>query len=343
MIRIGDNIISENTPPLIIAEIGINHCGSIDLAVKMVESAKRAGVKVVKHQTHIVEDEMSSKAKSVIPGNSDKAIYDIMSECALNENEELELKKFTEEIGLTFISTPFSRAAAERLKKMDLKAYKIGSGECNNLPLVDHIAAFKKPMIISTGMNDINSIKKTINIVEKHNVPYALMHTTNIYPTPNHLVRLGAMESMMRVFPNVPIGLSDHTISNHACFAATALGAQVLERHFTDKMNREGPDIICSMDEQSCADLIMGTQIIHSMLGGEKKAIKEEQVTIEFAFSTVVSIKGIKKGDLFSVENIWVKRPGQGIRAEFFDQILGKRANKDIAVDHHIKWSDIVK
>lgn len=343
MLRIGDNTISKDTPPLIVAEIGINHGGSIDLAIKMVESAKRAGVKIVKHQTHIVGDEMSSKAKSVIPGNSDKNIYKIMSECSLSENEEFELKRYTEEIGLTFISTPFSRAAADRLKKMKLKAFKIGSGECNNLPLVDHIASFKKPMIISTGMNDINSIKKTVNVIEKYNVPYALMHTTNLYPTPNKLVRLGAMVTMMKEFPNVPIGLSDHTISNHACFAATALGAQVLERHFTDRMDRVGPDIICSMDEESCADLIMGTKVIHSMLGGEKKAIKEEQVTMDFAFSTVVSIKDIKKGDLFTIDNIWVKRPGQGIRAEFFDQIIGKKANKNIAIDSHIKWSDIEK
>ena len=217
----------------------------------MVDAAQRAGVEIIKHQTHIVEDEMSGAAKKVIPGNADISIYEIMDNCSLNEKEELELKNYVEKKGMIFISTPFSRAAANRLQKWDVPAYKIGSGECNNYPLLEHIASFKKPVILSTGMNTIESVSKAVQIFKNHNVPLALLHTTNLYPTPNHLVRLGAMQELSSAFPDNLFGLSDHTITNHACLGAVALGASILERHFTDHMQRKGPDIICSMDEKT--------------------------------------------------------------------------------------------
>ncbi|MCC6722624.1 MAG: N-acetylneuraminate synthase family protein [Bacteroidia bacterium] len=327
--------------PLVIAEIGINHEGSLQTAFEMVDAAKRAGVEMVKHQTHIVEDEMSSAAMKVIPGNSSVSIYKIMERCALNEEDEIKLKNYIEDKGMIFISTPFSRAAANRLQKMGVPAFKIGSGECNNYPLLDHIASFGKPMILSTGMNNIESVKKAVRIIIKHKVPLALMHTTNLYPTPPHLVRLGAMQQLMKSFPNIPVGLSDHTIGNFACLAATAMGASLLERHFTDHMQRLGPDIICSMDETACLELINGSALIHQMLGGVKEPANEEQVTINFAFATVVSIAPIKKGESLSMSNIWVKRPGTGlIKAEFFNEILGKKAIRDISTDQHLNWTD---
>lgn len=341
-IQIKDRKIGLNFPPLIIVEIGINHEGSLKTAFEMVDAAWRTGAEVIKHQTHVVEDEMSKEAKKVIPGNASVSIYEIMERCALNEEDEIKLKEYVESKGMIFLSTPFSRAAADRLEKMGVSAYKIGSGECNNYPLIEHIASFKKPMIVSTGMNDILSIKKTVEILEKYKVQYALLHTTNLYPTPVHLVRLGAMQELQKEFPNAIIGLSDHTTSNRACFAATALGACILERHFTDRMDRPGPDIINSMDPIALKELIIGSSEIALMRGGKKEAAKEEQITIDFAFATVVSIKTIKKGEKFTKENIWVKRPGTGsIKAEYFNQLLGKIANRDIDYDEHIDWSDI--
>jgi N-acetylneuraminate synthase len=327
--------------PLIIAEIGINHNGDINVAKEMVDSAKRAGVEVIKHQTHIVEDEMSPEAKKVIPGNSDKSIYQIMDECSLNFNDELELKNYVESNDMIFLSTPFSRAAVDRLISMNVEAFKIGSGECNNYPLIEYISKFKKPIILSTGMNTINSVKKSVNIMDKYNIDYSLLHTTNLYPTPFKLVRLGGMQELMKAFPGVPIGLSDHTTSNLASYSAIALGASIIERHYTDNMDRIGPDIVCSMDEKNCKELITNSRIIKSMLGGTKGPAKEEKVTIDFAFSTVVSIKDISKGEKFSEDNIWVKRPGTGeIKAEFYKKVLGKVSKKSIKKGMHIKWSD---
>ncbi|MGB2279151.1 MAG: N-acetylneuraminate synthase [Flavobacteriales bacterium] len=341
MIEIAGRKIGAEYPPLVIAEIGINHEGSLEVAKEMVDAAFRAGVEIVKHQTHIVEDEMSGAAKKVIPGNADVSIYEIMERCSLNEQEEFQLKEYVESKGMIFISTPFSRAAADRLRQWDVPAYKIGSGECNNYPLLEHIASFGKPIILSTGMNTIESIAKAVSIFEKHQVQYALLHTTNLYPTPNRLVRLGAMQEMADHFSGTTFGLSDHTLTNHACLAAVALGASILERHFTDRMDRTGPDIVCSMDEENCKALIEGSHIIWEQSGGTKGPAKEEQVTIDFAFATVCSIKTIKKGEVLSMENIWVKRPGTGtIMAEHFNSILGKKATRNIENDEQLNWED---
>ena len=340
--NIGNIRVGIGEEPLVIPEMGINHEGSLEVAKLIVDAASRAGAKIVKHQTHVVEDEMSHAAKSVIPGNTDVSIYEVMERCALSEEDEWELKRYVESKGMVFLSTPFSRAAADRLERFGVLAYKIGSGELNNYPLIKHIASFGKPMIVSTGMNDIASIKKAVNILEEAKIPYALMHTTNLYPTDPRLVRLGAMQEMMEAFPGVPIGLSDHTLTNTACITAMALGASVVERHFIDKMDRPGPDVVCSMDEQKCLELIEAARDIPKMMGGKKEATKEEQVTIDFAFATVVTIRPIKAGDVFSKENLWVKRPGTGeILAERYEDILGKRASVDIDNDTQLTWKMI--
>ena len=341
-IEINGRKIGEDYKPVVIAEIGINHNGSLEIAKKMVDAAYEAGCEIVKHQTHIVEDEVSHLAKEVIPGNSDLSIYEIMKRSALSLEDEYELMKYVEAKGMIFISTPFSRAAADRLEKFGVKAYKIGSGECNNYPLIEHIAKFGKPMIISTGMNDIDSVKRTVEIVEKYNVPYALLHTTNLYPTKPEQVRLGAMLELKENFPNAVIGLSDHTLNSNSSLAAVALGASIIERHFTDKRSRSGPDIICSMNKSDLEKLIKDSNEIFLMRGGKKEALKEEQVTIDFAYATVVAIKDIKKGEVFSMDNIWVKRPGTGkILAKDFNNILGKVAKCDIGFDTHLSWEMI--
>lgn len=338
------NIIIGNNIPLVIPEMGINHEGDLEVAKLIVDAAFRAGAKIIKHQTHIVEDEMCGAAKNVIPGNSDVSIYDVMKRCALSEDEEYELMQYVQNKGMVYLSTPFSRAAADRLEKFGVLAYKIGSGELNNYPLIEHIASFGKPMIVSTGMNDIAHIRKTVNILEQYDVPYALMHTTNLYPTPANLVRLGAMQDMMKIFKDTPIGLSDHTVDNTACIAAMALGAKLVERHFIDDKSRPGPDIVCSMDERDLKELIVAAENINKMMGGKKEAAREEQVTIDFAFATVVAIRDIKAGEVFTKENIWVKRPGTGeILAEDYHNVLGKIATVDIKNDKQISWNMILK
>lgn len=336
--------IGENCDPLVIVEIGINHGGDIEVAKQMVTEAYKSGAEVIKHQTHVVEDEMSREALNVVPGNSDKSIYSIMAESALTDEEERQLMRYVEDLGMIYLSTPFSRAAAIKLNAMGVKAFKIGSGECNNYPLIEHVASYGKPMIVSTGMNTIESVSKTVAILEKSGVDYALLHTTNLYPTPPELVRLGGMLELQENFPESVTGLSDHTTSNLSCFAAVALGAKILERHFTDHKYRKGPDIVNSMDGQELRELIYGANEITKMIGGNKEPAQEEEVTINFAFASVVSIRSIKKGEKFTSENIWVKRPGNGdYSAEEYPFLIGKKASKDIKDNIQISKSHVEK
>lgn len=341
--KIGDRSVGPEHPPLVIAEIGINHEGSLKVAKEIVDAAIGAGAEVIKHQTHVIDDEMSADAKKVIPGNAKESIYEIMSRCALNEADETELMKYVESKGAIFISTPFSREAAFRLERMGVSAYKIGSGECNNYPLIDLVSSFGKPIVLSTGMNSIDSVRKSVEIMKSHKIPYALLHCTNLYPTPPELVRLGAMVELQQAFPEAVIGLSDHCENNYACLGAVALGASVLERHFTDSKDRPGPDILCSMEPKDLTDLIVGSKTIFAARGGSKQPLKEEQVTMDFAFATVVTTKDVKKGDLFSKDNIWVKRPGTGdFTAEDYQSLIGKTASKDLSSGVHVAKDDVV-
>jgi len=339
---IGSRAIGDEHPPVVIAEIGINHEGLLATAIEMADAAIDAGAEIVKHQTHIIADEMSDEAKSVVPGNADVSIYEIMERCALNEADERALMQHVQKRGAIFISTPFSRAAVDRLVSFDVPAFKIGSGECNNYPLVKYISKFGKPVIISTGMNSIESVRPSVEILRRAGVPYALLHCTNVYPTPPELVRLGAMSRLREAFPDAVVGLSDHTTSNHACLGAVALGASILERHFTDRMDRPGPDIVCSMDPAALTDLVQGSRIIFAARGGEKQAVTAEAPTIAFAFASVVAIENIPAGQPLTEANIWVKRPGGGdFTASDYEGLLGKVAVRAITRGFQLKKADV--
>ncbi len=327
-------------PPLVVPEIGINHVGSMEKARRMVHDAAQAGAEIVKFQTHIPAAEMVPN--DVVPGNETRSIWDIISEAVLSAADEAALKAEAEELGMAFLSTPFSREAADQLEALDVTAYKIGSGECSNLPLIDHIASFGKPMIVSTGMHDTARLRPTVDVLRSHGVPFALLHCTSVYPTPPSLVRLGAIAELREAFPDAVIGLSDHTLNNHTCLAAAALGASILERHFTSDRNWPGPDIEVSMDPLALADLITGAGEIHAALGGSKTVLDEEQVTIDFAFASVVTIAPIAAGAAFDDSNTWVKRPGDGeIPAARLAEVLGGTARADLPVGHQVSWADV--
>jgi len=339
-ITVANRKIGLNFPPLVIAEIGINHNGSLAVAKEMAQAAISAGAEIIKHQTHIPDEEMSTEARHAIPGNSDYSIYDIMARCALSEADELALKQFIEKQNTIFISTPFSFAAADRLAKFGVPAYKIGSGEMNNLPLVDYIASMGKPIFLSTGMNNLDSVKRTVDVITKHHEQFALLHTTNVYPTPAHLIRLGALEEIKRAFPGEIIGLSDHSLNNLACLAATALGASILERHFTDRKDRPGEDIVCSMTPQELAELKKQSAEIARMRGGNKTAAAEEEVTIQFAFASVVAQRDIAAGQVVQATDLITKRPAGGIPAADLPKVIGKTARHAIKKGTQLLWKD---
>jgi len=341
-ILIKDRKIGKLHKPFIIAEIGINHEGNYEKAVQMVRDAHSSGAECVKFQYHVIDDEMTSSAKKVIPMNADVSIHEIMSRCCLSHDQHVKLKKLTESLGMIYLSTPFSRAAANKLEEMGVVAYKIGSGECNNYPLIEHIAKFGKPIILSTGMNNISSITPAVNIFRKYNTPYALLHCTSLYPTPYEQVRLGGLNDLFKAFPDAVLGLSDHSLGNYTCFGAVPLGASILEKHFTSDKNWKGPDVPISINPHELSDLIKGAEAVYHALGGSKTILKEEQPTIDFAYASVVAIKDIKRGDKLSTENLWVKRPGTGeILAKDYNSLIGLSAKKDIQEDCHLNWSDV--
>lgn len=341
-IKIGRRSIGVDYPPLVVAEIGINHEGDMKKAKKMIRDAFASGAECVKFQSHVIEDEMIPTAKKVVPGNAKDSIWDIMKRCALDEHEEKELKRYVEDLGMTYLSTPFSRAAADRLERLGVEAYKIGSGECNNYPLVKHIASFGKPIILSTGMNNLASIRISVDILRKALVPYALMHCTSIYPTPYDKVRLGSLAELRKNFPDAVIGLSDHSVGNYTCLGAVAMGASILEKHFTSDRSWLGPDVPISITPLELKDLIVGVRAVFAARGGHKSILKEEKPTINFAYASVVSIRDIKTGEKLTHENIWVKRPGTGeILAKHLPKVLGRTAKMDIKKDTQLKWKNI--
>ena len=339
-IKIKNRTVGKEFKPLVIAEIGINHEGDFLKAKKMIDDAHQSGAECVKFQYHITEEEMIKN--DVIPGNTTESIWEVISRCSLTEQEEFELKNYVDELDMIYLSTPFSRKAADKLEEMNVPAFKIGSGECNNYPLIKHICSFGKPVILSTGMNNIDSITKSVKIFEDQHIPYALLHTTSVYPTPYDKIRLGALNSLEKEFPNAVIGLSDHSLGIYTCLASVALGASILEKHFTSNKSWQGPDIPLSITPVELRELISGSEAIFQSLGGSKTILPEEKPTIDFAYSCVVTINDIKKGEKITSENVWVKRPGTGeIPAEDFSKILNKKALVDIRKNVQLKMEMI--
>lgn len=328
-------------PPLVLVEVGINHEGDVNKALQLVDAAVAAGAEVVKFQCHITEKEMVPT--DMTPGDiSPEKLWDIIKRCELTEEEEHRVQAYCRNKGVMYLSTPFSREAADRLDAMGVPAFKIGSGECNNVPLLEHIAAKGKPMILSTGMNDLSSIERSVAAIRKFDVPLALMHCTSMYPTPYNKVRLGAISDLQRGYPDLPVGLSDHSMNIWTCLGAVALGASILEKHFTILRSWPGPDTGLSIEPHELHDLIEGSRAVWQARGGAKTILPEEQPVIEFAYATVVSIAKIRAGEIFSSENTWVKRPGTGpIHATRLEAVLGRRAIRDIEADRHIQSEDI--
>jgi sialic acid synthase SpsE len=340
--KIGNREIGPKHPPFVIAEIGINHGGSLAVAIEMVRLAALSGCECVKHQTHIIEDEMTEEAKSIFPPNADVSIWHVMERCALGQNDERALKDYTESLGMIFLSTPFSRAAADFLETLDVPAYKIGSGEADNLPLIRHIARKGKPVIMSTGMQSIETIRASVAILDDAGIDYALLECTNLYPSPPEIVSLQGVTDLKAAFPNAVVGFSDHSIGPEMALASVALGACILERHFTDTRYRIGPDIINSMDPAELRFLIDRSREIHTALHNPKQRTAAEEPVYRFARSSVVADADLPEGHLITEADIWARRPGSGEIAGFeFDKVLGNRLTRAVARNTQLKWSDL--
>ncbi len=341
--KYSNKVLTEDVDPLVIAEIGINHNGILSEALMLAEKAIDAGAEFVKLQTHIASEEMSNEAKKIIPVHTEDNIYKIIESTELSVEEEKIVAEYIKSRGVSFLSTPFSIPAIERVVNLGVPFIKIGSGEFNNLPLIKEACLSRLPLLLSTGMNTLDSIDRTVEEISKFGNSFALMHCTNIYPTPDNCVRLNAIKEMRERYPEIIIGLSDHTISSYACFGAIALGASIIERHFTDTKKRSGPDISCSMTPTELKEIINASKILCKQRWGTKKVdIESEDSTREFAFASVVTKVNISKGDIFSRDNLTVKRPGTGFyHASKLEYLLGKKAFEFIPENTQLKKEDV--
>ncbi len=340
MFKINDTFtISDKNEPFIIAEAGINHDGEFEKAIELVDLAIGSGASAIKFQTHITDKEMIPT--DMKPGNiSEESLWDIIDRCVLDNEQEKSLFDYAKEKGILFFSTPFSREGADRLNELGVELYKIGSGECNNLPLLNHVANFKKPMILSTGMNDISSIKASVETILNHGVPLALLHCTSIYPAPPETMRLGAITHLKDEFPDLEIGLSDHSLGISVALGSVAVGANIVEKHFTKSRQWPGPDNPFSIEPNELKNLVDWSKEIWRARGGKKDILDDEKPVIDFAYACVVAIKDINKGEALSLDNIWVKRPGTGeIFAKDFEDVLGKVATVDISENTQLSHS----
>ena len=337
--KIAGREISNSAPPLVIAEVGINHGGELSVAKDMVRLAAQAGCEMIKHQTHIIEDEMTEEAKSIFPPNADVSIWEVMQRCALSLDEEAELKRYSESLGMIWISTPFSRAAADFLEELDVPAYKIGSGEADNLPLIRHIARKGKPVILSTGMQTINSIRASVDILDQAGIDYALLECTNLYPSPPEIVSLRGVTELRQAFPKAVVGFSDHSIGPEMALASVALGACILERHYTDTRYRKGPDISCSMDPAELRFLIDRSKEIWVAANNPKQRSAPEEDVYRFARASIVADRDLPEGHVITESDIWARRPGSGeIPGYEFDKVVGKRLLGAVSRNAQLTW-----
>ncbi len=338
--RIGGREVGEGHPPFVIAEVGINHNGDVNLARQMVHAAKEAGAHCIKFQTHLTSKEMIHT--QMTPGSiSKEPLWDIIERCELTAAEERAVKQLCDEVGILFLSTPFSREAADRLDELGISAYKIGSGEITNLPLIEHVARKGLPMIVSTGMTQLEEIAETVHLIERYDVPLILLQCTSTYPTAYADVKLGAIQVLRERF-GLPVGLSDHSIGIYTALGAVAKGACVLEKHFTISRQLPGPDQGLSLEPGELRELVKGADAIYQALGSEKTILGQERPVMGFARASVVVIKPVAAGDRLTDDNLWVKRPADGeIPAREYKKLLGRVAKVSMEPDHQIKWSEI--
>ena len=329
-----------NKHVFIIAEAGVNHNGYIVLAKKLIDSAYEAGADAVKFQTFKAEKLISKNAPKAEyqkqTTDSNESQYDMIKKLELDVETHRELLSYCKRKNIIFLSTPFDLDSIDLLNKLGLNIFKIGSGEITNLPYLRKIGSLKKKVIISTGMSDLGEIEDALNILissgtSKENI--TVLHCNTEYPTPIEDVNLKAMLTIKNAF-DIKVGYSDHTLGIEVPIAAVALGATVSEKHFTLDKTMEGPDHKASLEPHELKQMICSIRNIEKAMGdGIKKPSLSEKKNINIARKSLVASKEIKKGEIFSENNLTVKRPGNGISPMRWDEFIGKVATKDYNAD----------
>ena len=348
-IKIGNRIVGEGEPCFIVAEAGVNHNGDIKIAKKLIDAAKEAGADAVKFQTF--------KAEKLVTKDTDMAEYqkenigrmetqfDMLKKLELEEDDFFELKKYCDKKGIIFLSTPHSNEwSVDLLEKLGVEAYKIGSGDLTNIPFLEYAAKIGKPIIISTGMANMEEVKEAVETIKNTgNDKIVVLHCTTDYPCDLNDVNLRAMEKMRRELGAL-VGYSDHTVGITTPIAAVSLGAVLIEKHFTLDRNMEGPDHKASIEPHELKRMVEEIRKIEKVMGNwEKKPTAKEIEIIKLMRKSLVSTRKLKRGDVIRREDVVIKRPGTGIEPKYLNDVIGKRVKKDIEKDDVIKWDNIAR
>ncbi len=326
---------------LIIAEVGVNHNGDINLAKKMILEAKRCGVDIVKFQTAKLELLVTRNAGKAeyqkVSIDDYESQYEMLKKLLLSFQDFEELSHYCREIGIGFLSTPFDLSSIEFLKQLDMPFWKIPSGEITNLPYLIKIANLHMPVLLSTGMSTMDEIQAAVATLQENGCgEITLLHCTTEYPTPYTDVNLKAMKILENTFA-MAVGYSDHTAGIEVPIAAVAMGATVIEKHFTLDRNMEGPDHKASLEPNELASMVRAIRNVEMALGdGVKAPTESEMKNIPIARKSIIASRKIKKGEIFSENNITTKRPGNGISPMRWFEVLGKKAQRDFEEDELI-------
>lgn len=327
---------------IIIAEAGVNHNGNIKTSKQMVDVAKNAGADYIKFQTFVPQNVVSKYAEKAEyqkknSGNKESQLQ-MLNNLALSSDDFIELKKYCDKVGIGFISTPFDIDSITFLETLDMDFWKIPSGEITNLPYLEAIGKTGKKVVMSTGMSTICEIKESIGILEKYNVPeIIILHCNTQYPTPFEDANLKAINTLAEETCKA-VGYSDHTIGIEASIAAVAMGARIIEKHFTLDKSMDGPDHRASLNPNELKSMISSIRNIEKSFGdGKKKPSPSEVKNIIATRKSIVASKIIRKGETFSTENLGVKRPGNGISPMLWYKVLGTTAKRDFQEDELIE------
>jgi len=329
---------------LIIAEAGVNHNGLIELAFKLIDAAKEAGADAIKFQTFKAASLVSKNAEKAeyqkLTTDSNESQYEMIKRLELNYDDHSKLIEYCKNKNITFLSSPFDLDSIDLLNKLGLDTFKIPSGEIVNLPYLRKIAKLNKNVILSTGMADLGEIEDALNILIESGTAknkITVLHCNTEYPTPFEDVNLRAMLTIKNAF-NVKVGYSDHTTGIEVPIAAASLGAEVIEKHFTLDKNMGGPDHKASLEPDEFAQMVKVIRNIERAVGnGIKKPSPSELKNIDVVRKSIIALRSIKAGELFTEKNICIKRPGNGISPMRWDEVIGKKADKDFEIDDLIE------
>lgn len=340
-IRLGGVEVTPSSRAYIIAEACENHLGNMEVARETVRQCKLAGADAVKFQHHLPDEEMIPGAPMSDNFDKNEPLYDFLKRCSLKLEQHAELKALCEKVGIHYLCTPFSYAAAKDLLKIGVDAFKIGSGEMTDIPSLLKIASLGKPMLLSTGMCTYEEIDETYGALKASGIPFSLFNCVSEYPPKYEDINLRVLEEMRRRYPDLLIGHSDHTPDVYTCFAAVPLGARFIEKHVTLDKRSPGPDQSVSIDMRDLRDLVDGTRKIEAALGSVKRVHDKERPVRVWAHRSVVSVRDIPAGATITEEQVWTKRPGTGIPSKDLPKVLGRKAARQIPKDTILSWKDL--